>query len=114
MTNIRQLVLIDGKIVRVTTPEQAARLERALKFMDEPLRMKRVKVDPSEPQQYQFVDSAGTVQADAVKTGDHLDNFPWAWGIEFDHSGPRDRGRQESTLDACKREIAKRWKHRVR
>jgi len=104
---------IDGKVVRVTTLEQTARLERALKFGNL-LRMKRVKVDPTEPQQYQFVDSAGTVQADAVKTGDHLDNFPWSWVIEFDHSGPRGSVDQESTLDACKREIAERWKHRVR
>ena len=109
-----QYQYIDGKVVRVTTPEQAAILARALKFMDEPLRMKRVKVDPTEHQQYQFVDSAGTVQADAIKTGDHLDNFPWSWEVEFEHSVPRGRGRQESTLDACKREIAERWKHRVR
>ena len=109
-----QYQYIDGKVVRVTTPEQAARLARALKFMDEPLRMKRVKVDPTEHQQYQFVDSAETVQADAIKTGDHLDNFPWSWEVEFDHSGPRGSMRQESTLDACKREIAERWKHRLR
>jgi len=94
------------------------------KMIGDALRVRRVKLERPgyDCPAYEFVDRRGIVQGDAIKTGTHLDNYPWQWEIEFavEPRTARDgqplhdkQGESADTLRACKEAVNYAWSRRV-
>jgi hypothetical protein len=79
-----------------------------------PLELPKLTRKKIGDQNYNIVDQDGNVVGNAVKTGTHLDNYPWDWSLadelyaQFKERAPRHRRSQgvEESLKVCVDTIA--------